>query len=118
MKSLRTRISQVEYDNYVKSKPAEAPCELCGREAMTSFKFWKIILNRFPYDRIADHHTMLVPIRHITEKELSEEEYRELVSIKESQLNEYRYIIEATPITKSIPLHLHFHLVNLKDFED
>ncbi len=116
MKSFRTPEGQAEYDAYRAAKTPDTPCELCAREALRSFKYWKIILNHFPYARIAEMHHMLLPHRHIVERELNQDERAELAMIKESHLGDYKYIMEATPPTKSIPKHLHFHLIAVKDF--
>jgi hypothetical protein len=58
---------------------------------------------------------MIVPLRHVGEDELSEEEKAELLAIKKSYINEhYDYSLEATG--KSIPNHFHLHLIVTKEF--
>ena len=77
------------------------------------FTLWKIIPNDFPYDRIAKKHHMIVPLRHVQEKDLSTEERAELQEIKGRGFDDdtYEYIIEAAQKIKSVPGHFHLHLV-------
>jgi hypothetical protein len=57
---------------------------------------------------------MLIPIRHTAVP--NEEELAEYETIKKTFVNDtYRYILEATNRTKSIPSHYHLHLVEIKD---
>lgn len=86
-------------------------CALCVKPVLTAFTYWKIIPNDFPYDVIAERHDMLVPIRHVTELELTPEEREEFLAIKNSDAQEYDYLIEGTYKIKSIPEHFHIHLV-------
>lgn len=108
---LRTPEQAAAYREYRTNKPAEAPCPLCAAEAIKTFTYWKIIPNRFPYDRIAREHDMIVPLRHVTEDKLSEKERTELTAVKRDYLQRYDYFIEATSKTKSIPEHFHIHLL-------
>ncbi len=73
----------------------------------------------FPYDRIASSHDMLVPNRHVKEAELTPEELREFVELKNAVLNgRYDYFLESTDRTKSVPGHFHVHLiVVIEDFD-
>src|SRR5579859_2574587 len=117
MGSLRTPEQKKRYQEAIANGALEQGCALCAKKAMQTFSHWKIIQNDFPYDRIASVHHMLVPTRHITEPELTEEEYNELLELKKSHLNQnYEYLIEATPKLKSIPSHFHLHLIVSKDF--
>ena len=115
MKTLRTRKSENIYIKHRKNNK-ETGCPLCKREKLKLFKYWKIIKNRFPYDKIAREHSMLLPIRHVTENGLNKKELDELKGIKNSYINksDYNYIIEATESNKSQPNHFHLHLIKLK----
>ncbi len=85
---------------------------LCEKQALKEFRYWKVTDNSFPYDLIAKAHHMLVPVRHVSESELSEDELSELKEIKYTYANtEYDYLIEATSKNKSIPTHHHLHLI-------
>jgi hypothetical protein len=60
---------------------------------------------------------MLIPIRHTAD--INEEEQAEFQEIKKSYINHhYRYIMEATHPTKSIPQHYHLHLVEIKSVKE
>lgn len=59
-----------------------AQCALCAKEPIQEFTHWKIVSNNFPYDRIAELHNMIVPVRHCAEEELTQEELTEYASIK------------------------------------
>lgn len=92
----------------------ERECAICKGVAVESFTYWKIMANDFPYDKIAQRHDMIVPLRHTAT--VTPEEIQELEEIKKSYLDShYNYIMEATHPTKSIPGHYHLHLVDLKE---
>lgn len=91
---------------------------LCEKVALPGkqFEHWKIVVNDFPYDTIAARHDMIVPILHVVEPELTAEEWKELLRLKETILSdEYDYLLEATHKGKSIPAHFHLHLVTAKE---
>lgn len=89
---------------------------MCDREPLISFEYWKIIANDFPYDRITQKHDMLVPLRHVVGRELSDEERSELEKLKETYLGErYQSVLESLQSAMTIPSHFHVHLLVLKD---
>lgn len=114
MASFRTKKSEEKYYKHLKNK--KGGCPMCDRSGLKTFKYWKIIKNRFPYDRIAKKHNMLVPIRHVVEDDLNQKELIEFKKIKNSFLkdSDYDYIMEASPKIKSMPTHFHLHLIVLK----
>lgn len=89
-------------------------CVLCGKTPLKQFQYWFIAKNDFPYDRIAKVHNMLIPIRHIDETGLSEEEMAELFDIKSNYLQDYDFFIEAARKKRSVPKHFHVHLIAAK----
>lgn len=102
------------YAKHRKNK-VDKGCPLCNAEGIKVFNYWKIIKNKFPYDRISEVHDMILPIRHATENELTKEEWDEYNKLRKGFLNEnYTYFIEASMKTKTIPSHLHIHLINVK----
>jgi hypothetical protein len=114
--TLRTLETEASYRAYRASLPADAPCPLCEKApATTQFTYWKIAENTFPYDRIAGTHDMLLPLRHVMEGELTEDELPELAEIKDNSISEYNWILESTHTNKSIPSHFHLHLMKGKD---
>lgn len=88
-------------------------CPLCKEvTSVTEFEHWRIVLNDFPYDKVASLHHMLIPKRHITLDEVTPEEQVEFNSIFKTTLNEkYTLIAQALPKKRSIPKHLHYHLL-------
>ena len=91
-------------------------CKLCKEVIVKKFKHWKVIQNRFPWDRIAKVHHMIVPIRHVTFEKLNNAEKKEYQIIKESYLQKnYENISESTNKRKTIPEHFHLHLIVAKD---
>ncbi len=93
----------------------EKGCPLCTRPSLKEFTHWKVVLNDFPYDRIADTHHMIIPRRHASEDEIMEEEWREYAAIKAGFISDtYEYIMESTHRRKTIPAHFHVHLLTIK----
>ncbi len=91
-------------------------CPLCTTQPLTGFTFWKIIPNDFPYDRVAKVHHMIVPLRHVVEDELSDNEREEFKKIKKEVLFvNYQHLIEGCESCKSIPGHFHIHLLVEKE---
>lgn len=112
MATLRTPEITKRYQLYLKTLPSIGPCILCAKQTLKEFEHWKIVLNDFPYDRIAKTHHMLIPYRHVQEGGLNEEEFKELRKIKETYVNtEYDWIMEPVPKGKTIPSHFHLHLI-------
>jgi hypothetical protein len=118
MATLRSPETKIKYKEWINAKAPSDACPLCEREPLETFKFWKLIDNKFPYDRVAKTHHTLVTLRHVPETELSDEEKDELIEIKRGYANErYDYVLEATPKALSIPEHFHVHFMVIKDFE-
>jgi len=111
--------TQETYDAYMKTlagRSLDDGCALCKEVLIKEFKYWKIIDCRFPWSRIAQIHHMAIPKRHIVYAELNEEEKKEFEEIKIVYIEkEYDLIAEATNKKKSIPGHLHIHLIIIKD---
>jgi diadenosine tetraphosphate (Ap4A) HIT family hydrolase len=116
MKTLRTREGEERYKGLIKNGYFNDGCKLCAKEPLKEFKYWKIVENAFPYDRIAEVHHMVLPKRHAKDLELTEEESQELDEIKYTYIHQsYSYILEATHHTRSIPDHFHLYLIITKD---
>jgi hypothetical protein len=112
MVSLRTDEGKKKYREYIQTHPASQGCPLCEKESIKDFTYWKITENSFPYDKIAQTHHMVIPLRHGPEHDLHAEELEELKHIKATFINDgYDWIIEATHKNKSIPDHFHLHLI-------
>jgi hypothetical protein len=116
MASLRTNETKEKYKLWLANNSLQEHCPLCAHKPLRQFTFWKIVMNDFPYDKIANVHHMLVPLRHTTEAGLSGEEMTELLEIKGKELGEYQYSLQATTSAVTIPGHFHLHLLDVKDF--
>lgn len=116
MATLRTDETLQKYHQLIAAGGLKGHCVLCEAPALTSFTYWKIIANAYPYDRIAKMHHMIVPLRHVTEAEVTKEEWQEYNMIKNDHIqSEYEFVIEPTNKMKTIPSHLHIHVIVLKD---
>lgn len=106
-----------EYDDFKAAGGLQDGCRLCDVPAIKQFEYWKISQPKFTFDRIAELHHMLLPLRHTTELTLTDKEQKELLEIKHSPdvQEAYEFIIEASHKKKSIPAHFHVHLVVAKD---
>jgi hypothetical protein len=113
--TLRTEETYKAYKDLIAAGGLEGHCALCDAPAIKQFGFWKLMVNTFPYDRIAQTHDMLIPLRHTKESDLTEQELKEYAEIKSNYLQEhYDFLIEATNKMKSIPSHFHLHVITLK----
>lgn len=116
MTGLRSEETIKRYRELLSARVSDAPCMLCGKASLKEFTHWRVTTNDFPYDKIAEVHHMLMPHRHVLELELTEEEWGELIEIKESYVNErYDIILEAPKRNKSAPEHFHLHLIVIKE---
>ncbi len=106
---LRTDEMEDKYRDY-RAQMKDVACFLCTAKPLKEFKYWKILLNNFPYDKIAETHHMIMPLRHVIDREITKEEWQELLDIRAGYIEEnYDFILDA--VTKSIPLHFHLHLI-------
>lgn len=117
MPSLRSPEGKRAYDEYLLTADPHRPCPLCTEPSVTEFVHWRTMKNSFPYDLIAKTHHMLVTKRHAKESELTSVERDELTQIKASaELQAYDWIIEPTIKNKTIPAHMHLHVLVGKSF--
>jgi hypothetical protein len=118
MGELRTKKANRKYRELIKKGFLnKIGCNLCKEETtIKEFKNWRIIYAKFPWDRIAKVHHMIIPKRHTIEKKLNTKEKKEFDSIKSGYINKkYEVIAEGTHKKKIIPSHLHIHLIIIKD---
>lgn len=114
--SFRSEELEEKYRKHKASGVMDNKCVLCAASALQTFKYWKIMKNDFPYDLIAKTHHMILPIRHVKELDLTEEERLELLDIKANFIKSYDCILESTLKTKTIPEHHHLHLLIAKKY--
>lgn len=107
------------FDNYAAYRRAakpDDPCALCAAGTLREFKYWKVVENLFPYDMVADRHDMILPLRHTNGDDITQEELEELEYLKKNVLtDDYGLIMQALPNTVSIPGHIHYHLIKVKN---
>lgn len=118
MDAFRSKAVITDYLQKIEAGHLEHGCRLCEKPPITDFEFWKIVENSFPYDKLAEKHTMLLPKRHVTEVDLTEDERTELLVIKSNSLQAYEFVFESLPHKKSIPAHFHLHLIVPKNLPD
>jgi hypothetical protein len=108
---------QAKYEEFLKQKTGDG-CYLCAAPPLIKFKFWKIVKNEYPYDKISVVNHMIAPRRHCSEEELTDIEREEWNMLKNSMINEcYDMIFENTHKKKSIPGHYHLQLIELQTEE-
>jgi diadenosine tetraphosphate (Ap4A) HIT family hydrolase len=91
-------------------------CRFCEASTIYDFTYWRVIPNKYPYDAVADEHTMLVPKRHAVERQLTDEERAELLVIKGSAYAErFTYLLESLHSKTSVMQHYHLHFIKAKD---
>jgi diadenosine tetraphosphate (Ap4A) HIT family hydrolase len=112
----RSQTTHNRYEEERKQDLKSDTCPLCEESPLRVFNYWQVKTNKYPYDAVAEKHDLLIPIRHVANYEnLSKEEIEELRTLKETYLNQnYTYFLEAMPKNKSIPGHLHYHLIEPK----
>lgn len=111
---LRSEEGAKAYEIAQQTMPKTEGCRLCNDpETITDYKYWRLVPNRFPYDRYFSKSEMLVSKRHVDERGLTSEEMSELYNLKTELAEEYDLIFENMPKQKSIPHHIHYHLVEI-----
>jgi hypothetical protein len=114
----RSKKMHEKYHRYKKTHFKEGVCNLCNKTraaTIKNFKYWRIVKNIFPWDRIARTHHMIIPKRHVVYEDLSRAEKKELDKLRSSYINKHYWVMaEATHRKKSIPGHHHIHLLVLK----
>jgi len=117
MANLRTPQMAQRYKNHRANNKDTTECVLCNAAPLEVFAYWKVVDNDFPYDRIAQTHHMILPLRHVREEGFTKDEQDELFAIKRDRLQEYDYIQEGTQKTLSVPEHFHLHLLVGKEMD-
>ena len=112
----RTRATQAKYDAVRQKEIDEGYCPFCDYEPIKKFKYWKIVANKYPYDRTLSVHHMATPLRHAREEDLTVEEIAEWEEIRKGAVNDdYEMIFEPTMKGKTRPDHCHWHLAVFKE---
>lgn len=111
--TLRTSKTQRAYDRY-RMHPRSRSCYLCRAVTIKAWRYWKLLDNEYPYDRIADTHHIIALKRHAREDELTPEEIREWREVRGYLHQHYDMLFENTVKKKSIPGHHHLHAITLR----
>lgn len=118
--TLRKDSTQAEYDRFKKDTGKNLPCRFCGEtnlDEKTPLIHWKILHNRFPYDKITTSHDMLIPKRHFEkENEMTNEEREELIKIKTNILPKedlYDSVLENMSGSRTMD-HYNIHLLRFR----
>ena len=116
---LRTKESHLKYKKLRDEGFLDNGCRMCKEDVvLKEFRYWKILTAKFPWDGIAETHHLIIPKRHVAYVELTEDEKKEYDLIKSEYIEkEYELIAEGTINKKTIPAHLHIHLIILKKVE-
>lgn len=96
-----------------RTKAGDQQCPLCGVPSLREFTYWRLVPNKFPYDKVAKTHHMLVPKRCVPFSELTHVELQELDAIKRELDACYHYYLETTLRQRSVPGHYHLHCIEL-----
>lgn len=111
---LRSEQTELAHHADMEKHANDGTCPLCLDPGLKTFTHWKLLENSFPYDLIADTHHMIVPLRHASGSELTQEEWREYQELKQTLMQEYDQLVENTERHKTIPQHFHVHLLVIK----
>ena len=116
MTLLRTEETTQKYLEEIANRLPNSGCPLCKFEGkIKEFDNWVLMKNKFPYDRYYTKSDMIVSKRHIAEGQLNDMEKAELDRLKKEVLYmDYDSFVEHFPRTKSIPEHVHYHLIEYR----
>jgi hypothetical protein len=116
---MRTKRMEKKYLKFKTDGHLSNGCNLCDKkkaETIKEFKYWRIVNNIFPWDRIARINHLIISKRHIVYEKLNKQEKIELDKLKSKYINKkYEIIAETTNRKKSIPEHFHLHLIIPKE---
>ena len=94
--------------------------ERIGKEPVDEYKYWVIIEDEFPFDKIAKVHHLLIPKRVFMEStDMTKEEKEEMEYLIGNELpKKYDYILNKLDgRSRSFPDHFHIHLLEIKKTE-
>lgn len=121
--TLRTKETQKRYEDYLKT-PQSKECCFCresrnkkqGRksEITTSWKYWELMPNEYPYSLVYKDHHLLFSKRHVPYEKLTIEEIVEYEKIMNKLRKEYHQLVENLGDRISQKGHYHVHLCRFK----
>jgi diadenosine tetraphosphate (Ap4A) HIT family hydrolase len=111
--SWRTPQTQAKYNEYLRTLASDTRCFLCLKEDVL-YDRWKLVINAFPYDVIAQPgtHFMFCPKRHVAEADdLHDEEIEERDLIIRYELSKtFSCILLNFDAARTHKSHLHYHV--------
>lgn len=108
-KTYRTKETEERYQKVLKERD-ETECFMCNNDPVYTWKRWKLFVNSFPYDEIAEKSMLLCLSDH--RSEIDSEDLVELKEIKKKKfMTEFSCLLENLPWNQSVPKHFHFHLI-------
>lgn len=113
MNILRTAKAQNHYEKVLRDNTGH---RLWNLPPIKSFKYFYIVENEFPHDRIAIEHHLLLPKRRITDwRKLRWYEWREFKKLHDILAPDYDCIKLNYPSYITVKEIVHWHLYVLKD---
>ncbi len=111
--TLRTPKNQKRYMKYL-DEQYDQSCIFCAKDLIVrEYKYWILVKNKFPYDKVFKNHNMLATRRHVEELyELTDEEHQELDRLFDEIPHNQAILNKRAD--RSIPRHFHLHLVTIK----
>jgi hypothetical protein len=91
-----------------------AKVDLTKLPFIRAWKYWVLVENEFPYDKIAKKHDLLVATRHfVHDAELDILEREELFAIKAefAESKEYDSLLENLSHNRTVPWQYHLHCI-------
>lgn len=116
---IRKRLTQMSYNRF-KCRNCGCDCFLCNVEKYNirikrEYDYWWLLENTFPYDRFCKGHDLLCLKRHA--ESLTKKETDEFNKIYRDLSNKYNCIAYNFVNSQSIKNHLHYHLLNYKNWK-
>lgn len=114
--SMRTEKGEQEYQA---AKREGRTIPLISEPSKHTFHYWKLIANRFPYDKIFRTHDMLVPLREFSRRsEMTPDEEQALKDALNYLDPHYDLHFENFSHRRSVKGHFHIHLASFKPRKD
>lgn len=110
---LRTAETEARYEADLKAGKTR---DLMDVPAIMDFKYFKVIKNHYPHDKIAKVHHLLIPKRRFQHwHQMKRRERKEFKMIDEVLSRHYHCIKRNYPALISVPELVHWHLYVLKE---
>lgn len=116
LRSLRQKDTQKSYDNFRELHKDKDSFHDWPEKLVKEYKYWRLINNSFPADKVTQKHDLLIPIRIFANcDEMNQSEAEEFLIIKEELSHQYDSIMENFTKARSVRDHSHFHFIIWKE---